>query len=859
MKIKLVSLFYLFVFSVLFAQEKKVLPEFSKAGFWEVENAGRKTYNFNLGWRFIKSDVKEAHQKDFDDSKWKVINCPHGLEYITSESTGGNNYQGVAWYRKHFKIDEKTSQKRLKLHFEAIMGKSKIWLNGHLIGEHFGGYLPVVVDLDQYLNKNGDNVIAVWADNSDDATYPPGKPQKGLDMTYFGGIYRDVWLVATNKIYVTNPMEVDKVAGGGIFTSIESLSDKEVVVNVKVDIQNDDIKTKKLKATILLKNPNGKVVVSSDQKLSIKKAKALQIHESLVVDKPSLWSPWSPKLYKLEVLLSDDSGNNIDGVATRIGLRKIEFKGNDGLYLNNEPYPGKLMGANRHQDHAYVGYAIPNNGQYRDAKILKDASCDIVRAAHYPADPAFMDACDALGMFFIVATPGWQFWNNDNPIFGERVFQDIRNMVRRDRNHASVILWEPVLNETFNPDDFTRKTHHIVHEEYPYQGAYTVSDYGVGGHEVFDVVYAHPNNPQLANETRSIFTREFGSIGNADTPNRIHRDWGEKAQLYQANQYAKSDIGIPSWDMICNTPKQHVGGAIWHSFDHYAGKHARPFYGGFVDAFRQSKYAYHMLASQRDVSEENKPMVYIAHEMAAFSDKDVHIYTNCDEVRLTVDEGLEIYQKQASRKYKYRKQLLRKWAERENPPREYEVKRESYLSHPIVVFKDVFTYRGNKNYIKTITGKGTKASFLVEGLIDGKVVASAYKTPANNGYKLELRLKDRNKTLTANGSDFVLVEAHVLDKNGNTVRYNEDTIQFEVTGEGAIIGDASIVANPRRMEWGTAPLLVRATTKAGKIKIKASLLDPGINTIKAGELEIESTPSGDVFVQNEIGIEPTKQ
>ncbi len=186
------------------------------------------------------------------------------------------------------------------------------------------------------------------------------------------------------------------------------------------------------------------------------------------IKNPIFWSPKNPCRYDIEIRVFNSKNIVIDGVKQKFGIRKIEFRGKDGFFLNDKAYEGKLMGTNRHQDHAYVGNALPNSGQWRDAKILKNAGSDIVRAAHYPADPSFMDACDELGIFFIVATPGWQFWNNDNPNFEQLVYQDIRNMVRRDRNHPSVLMWEPILNETYYPMEFAKNTHDIIHEEYKF-------------------------------------------------------------------------------------------------------------------------------------------------------------------------------------------------------------------------------------------------------------------------------------------------------------------------------------------------------------------------------------------------------
>jgi len=827
------------LFSFIFANAL----EYSKAGFLEVPNSGRKVFNFNAGWRFIKTDVKEAHRFNFDDTDWNIVNCPHGLELLPSEASGGKNYQGPAWYRKHFTPPKELKKKQVKLHFEAVMGKCKVWLNGELVAENFGGYLPFSADLTGKLNFGQENVIAVRADNSDDPNYPPGKPQANLDFTYFGGIYRDVWLVATESIFVTNPNDENIVAGGGLFVHYENLSQKKADVIVKSHIRNVSQDRERISVQFKLKNKD-EIVAQKTVDSIIKKDASRSISQKLKVKNPELWSPRSPTLYRLEVLVKADD-KIYDGVAQRIGIRKIEMRGKDGFWLNNKPYQGKLMGVNRHQDFAYVGNALPNNGQMRDAKILKKAGCDIIRSAHYPLDPAFMDACDALGMFCIVATPGWQFWNDD-PIFEKRVYSDIRNMVRRDRNHPSVIMWEPVLNETWYPEHFAGRVNKIVHNEYPYQGAYTVSDSHAKGQEVFDVIYSHPfksdfyqsyykntkkNRKKLqidyAKEDRCIFTREWGDCvddwSSHNSPSRVARDWGEHAQLVQMQHYANPDYVYTSWESLYQTPKQHIGGALWHSFDHQRGYHPDPFYGGLTDVFRQPKYSYYLFTSQK--SPESEPMIYIAHEMTPFSESDVKVLTNCDKMRLIV------YEKDTLVAYPGQKKME--------------------MPHPIVTFEDVYDFMDVKALHRE--RKADQASLIAEGIIDGHVVARHKRIPAKRPSKINLTAKNYDIPLVANGSDFVVVTASITDQDGNIKRLNNSTIRFEIEGDGDLIGSKTNRGNPRKIAWGNAPILVRSTTKAGKIRIKARLVNEGINTPNADELTVKSRPYSTNMIYSETG------
>ncbi len=190
MNFKAIVFSLLWVISLLHVTAKNQ-PRFSTAGFYQLEGTGRQAYSMNIAWRFIKSDVANAESPGFDDSKWQVVSLPHGLEYLPLDASGGANYQGTAWYRKYFTPDYALKGKKLFLHFEAIMGKCQVWVNGKLATEHFGGYLPVIADVTNLLKWDEENVIAVKADNSNDPLFPPGKAQEMLDFTYFGGIYRD--------------------------------------------------------------------------------------------------------------------------------------------------------------------------------------------------------------------------------------------------------------------------------------------------------------------------------------------------------------------------------------------------------------------------------------------------------------------------------------------------------------------------------------------------------------------------------------------------------------------------------------------------------------------------------------------
>lgn len=805
-------------------------PEYSTAGFFELPNTGRTVYSMNPAWRMYKGHLEGAEQPDFNDKEWNLVSLPDGIEYVPSEASGCVNYQGEVWYRKHFTPEETWKGKQLFLHFEAIMGKAKVWINGTLVNEHYGGFLPVIANVTEYLNYKEDNVIAVWADNSNDPSYPPGKPQDMLDFTYSGGIYRDCWMIVHNNVFITDPNYENETAGGGLFVSFGHISQSQAEIRLDAHVRNSSNTYFSGKIEYQLFDKDNRRVCQASKAFSVSKGKARNTSLTIKVEKPELWETDSPYLYQLHVLLKDKSGHVVDGYRRRIGIRSIEFKGKDGFWLNGKPYPYPLIGANRHQDFAIIGNALSNSLHWRDAKKLRDAGLRVIRNAHYPQDPAFMDACDELGLFVIVNTPGWQFWNKE-PIFAQRVYSDIRNMVRRDRNHPSVWMWEPILNETWYPEDFAKNVVDILHEEYPYPYCYAGCDVTAKGHEYFPIHFTHPLNgaggafnTSKIDPKISYFTREWGDNvddwNSHNSPSRVNRAWGEIPMLVQAQGYAKTDYKYTCYDVLYRNTRQHMGGCLWHSFDHQRGYHPDPFYGGIMDAFRQPKLSYYMFCAQRPVEKnnrliaENGPMVFIANAMTPFSPKDVTVYSNCDEVRLTYCKN--------GKQFIYKKE-----------------KTDEGMPSPIITFKDVWDVMYDKQLARK--NKHEESYLLAEGIVDGKVVATHKVMPARRPSKIILWADNEGTETIADGSDLITVIAAIADENGNIKRLNNYHIKFEIEGPGELVASKETFTNPREVQWGTAPILVRAKVQTGNIKVKASVVPNGIHTPMSAELIIPTT------------------
>lgn len=651
-----------------------------------------------------------------------------------------------------------------------------------------------------------------------------------LDFTYSGGIYRDCWMIVHNNVFITDPNYENETAGGGLFVSFGHISQSQAEIRLDAHVRNSSNTYFSGKIEYQLFDKDNRRVCQASKAFSVSKGKARNTSLTIKVEKPELWEPDSPYLYQLHVLLKDKSGHIVDGYRRRIGIRSIEFKGKDGFWLNGKPYPYPLIGANRHQDFAIIGNALSNSLHWRDAKKLRDAGLRVIRNAHYPQDPAFMDACDELGLFVIVNTPGWQFWNKE-PIFAQRVYSDIQNMVRRDRNHPSVWMWEPILNETWYPEDFAKNVVDILHEEYPYPYCYAGCDVTAKGHEYFPIHFTHPLNgaggafnTSKMNPKISYFTREWGDNvddwNSHNSPSRVNRAWGEIPMQVQAQGYAKTDYKYTCYDVLYRNTRQHMGGCLWHSFDHQRGYHPDPFYGGIMDAFRQPKLSYYMFCAQRPVEKnnrliaENGPMVFIANAMTSFSPKDVTVYSNCDEVRLTYCKN--------GKQFIYKKE-----------------KTDEGMPSPIITFKDVWDVMYDKQLARK--NKHEESYLLAEGIVNGKVVATHKVMPARRPSKIILWADNEGTETIADGSDLITVIAAIADENGNIKRLNNYHIKFEIEGPGELVASKETFTNPREVQWGTAPILVRAKAQTGNIKVKASVVPNGIHTPMSAELIIPTT------------------
>lgn len=412
----------------------------------------RQVMALNDGWMFHKGDVPGAQDIGFDDSAWRGLTLPHdwGIEGPFDQrwaSATGFLPGGVGWYRKTFDAPASDGIKKVSVHFDGVYCSSEVWINGRSLGVRPNGFISFRYDLTPYLNAHGPNVLAVRVDHSQfaDARWYTGS-----------GINRNVSLIVTEPVHIRQ---------WGVFASTPVVTEAQAEVRVEVCVQNDSATGADVQVELHLCDPDGAVVAEAAVPAAIAAGGEQTVHGRLNVSTPRLWSVPQPSLYTLHTRLVRD-GQAVDEEQTRVGIREFHFDSDTGFFLNGENI--KLKGVCLHDDAGALGTAVPPRVWERRLKRLKEAGVNAIRMAHNPHMPELYDLCDTLG--FLVqdeAFDEWELGKNKwiagwnvgmpgkdgyHPYFEEWAEADLRDMILRDRNHPSVIMWS-IGNEIDYPND----------------------------------------------------------------------------------------------------------------------------------------------------------------------------------------------------------------------------------------------------------------------------------------------------------------------------------------------------------------------------------------------------------------------
>ncbi len=393
--------------------------------------------SFDAAWRFQRCDPKslnafaQALTPAFDDSNWRLLDLPHDWSIelprspdYPSGSNGGFFIDGMGWYRKTFDAPADWAGKRVCLEFEGAYQNAELWLNGRVLDEHPYGYTSFFVDLTRLLKPGEPNVLAVRLDSS-------GSPHT---RWYAGsGIYRHVWL------HVTDPVHL---AHGGTSITTPTVTDATATVKVSAEIDNTSAAAKPVTLQWRVLDPAGKEVARAETTATAKPGAITPATQTITVPKPQRWSVDQPALYRLETRLLDTTGER-ETASTSFGIRTFRFTPAEGFVLNDQPL--LLKGGCVHHDCGPLGAQTIDRAEERKVEVLKASGYNAVRCAHNPPSPAFLEACDRLGM--LVIDEAFDVWQLEKiPFDYHRHFndwwqRDLDSMLRRDHNHPSIILW----------------------------------------------------------------------------------------------------------------------------------------------------------------------------------------------------------------------------------------------------------------------------------------------------------------------------------------------------------------------------------------------------------------------------------
>ena len=749
----------------------------------------RYTEDLNRNWTFFLGD----------ESRGETVCLPHPVTLTPANASGGRNYQGICRYEKAFFADKALAGKKVFLRFEGAMGRSLLCINGKPAAEHFCGYIPFVTDITEHLRLGEENEISIELDNTDSTDYPPGKTQGDLDFTYEGGLYRTASLVITEPVHITDPLLAEEVAGGGIFIHYEDVTAELAKLCVKTQVKNETETAAAIRVEHALLDADGNAAAWICCEDMLDAGNAVHLEGAAFVENPVLWDICKPHLYSLMTKVYVD-GVLTDETVTKTGIRSVEFTLENGTLFNG--ISRRIVGANYHQTWPYIGNAVPLSLLKQDLLRLKDVGMENIRS-HYPFDEGFVAFCDEIGMTMIVSNVGWQYCSYGT--FFDRACHNMRQIIRWQRNHPAVILWEPIMNESAIDLEHQTILANIVKEEYPYPYSHSASDFGPTdvAYKEFDPVMLGKGMEEygLVNvndgKKRPRWVREYGdcpdNFVDQNTIWRTPRSLGDYAMVQAVERllgrYDATETG--AYTAVLNNPK-NCGFGIWPGIEHSRGYHINPCWGGYFDLFRVQKFTGAFMKSQQD-REKIGDYIFIANHWSTASPGDVTVYTNAEKVRLWHDEELVGEQ------------------EADDVP----------VKHPPFTFKDV-RRRFKKN------GRSTLRA---EALADGKVVSEAVVHSHGVPKLMKLEWENFGMPLKADGADIAVIRCYVTDVDGNVVPHAADghPVLFEAEGEGVIVGDGAIGANPVFPEGGIATVLIRTTQTPGEITVRAKPFWPQLN------------------------------
>ena len=779
--------------------------------------------NFNDSWLFYNDKIDNAQQADFDDTTWRKLNLPHDwaiegpFDKKYNARCGGLPFHGTGWYRKHFHLSQENKGKVVRLEFEGAMYDAHVWINGKLVGNRPFGYIGFEFDISTYLNYGDkENVVAVRLEPKDlSSRWYPG-----------AGLYRSVWLKIDEPIFVSQ---------WGTYITSPTVTKNLAVVQNETTINNKSAKNSTITVTHKYLDPFGKKVASTTETLEIPSNSSVVSATYTQIKNPVLWDIYKPNLYKVVTTLSSED-KLLDTYNSTIGLRSISYD-TKGFYLNGRKV--RFNGACLHHDNGALGAAVYKRADQRKLQIMKEMGVNAIRTSHNPPSREFLEVCDELGL--LVLDEAFDMWRKPKVENGYRVFydewseRDLKDMIRRDRNHPSIIMWS-VGNEILEQSDKKngwkeiKRLNDFCKETDPtrpttvgmnnYQNPYNFNfaqQVDIAGMNYKPSKYGeiHEKYPQLA---------LYGSETSSCTSSRgVYHQPITKYEKHPSKHVTSYDLIGPVWayppDIEFHFQEENpnvMGEFIWTGFDYlgeptpYGGRdnstngywngdwpsHAS--YFGAVDMCGFPKDRFYLYQSQWT----EKPMVHLLPHWnwTGLEEQEipVYCYTNCDEVELFVN-GKSFGKKT---KGKDLSEIL-----------------VDFLRYEPKTFKSKYRLSWMVPY--------TPGNIKVVGYKDGKKITEETIHTAGKPAKIDLSV-DR-KVIDADGNDLAYVTVKILDKNGNICPNADNLVNFSARGKGDIIAVdngnqislESFIEPKRKVFNGMCLAVIKSTNKTGKITLYA--------------------------------------
>jgi beta-galactosidase len=697
-------------------------------------------YDFNQGWLFGGAYVSGAEGPAYADRGFAEVTVPHTVTPLSWGDWDPRSWQQTWIYRKHFDRSE-VAGGRVFVDFQGVMTNATVFLGGVQIAQHQGGYLPWSAELTPHLVA-GENVLAVVVDARWLDVPPDGNAAGAVAVDYLqpGGIYRDVTLRVVPEVFLSD-----------VFAQPTDVLSASPSIEMQATIEAGDVPTGPLEiASDLL--DGSRLLASAAGKASIGAVGRTVARLSITgIPGVTLWSPDTPKLYEVRTTLSSRDGQS-HTIQVRIGFRQATF-GLDGLYLNGERL--QIFGLNRHQLFPYTGMAAPKRLQRRDAELLKhELNCNMVRCSHYPQSPHFLDACDELGLMVWEEPPGWQYVGD--AAFQQIVLQNVHDMVVRDRNRPSVIVWGTRLNETPNHPSLYQQARKLVHRlDGSRQTTGAVNFHSVSGwaEDVFayDDYHSSGGNATLQPPLAGVpylISEAVGALGGAplyrwiDTESTLALQAQMHAQVHDIAQSSPAYAGLLGWAGI-DYASLNGGDRIWHNVK----------WPGVLDTFRVPKPGAAFYRSQIDPAVRPIILPVFFWDFGANSPTNgpgpgTMIATNCDRLELYV--GAEHFTTGGP-----------------------DTRVFGSLAYPPVLVD------------LTVDGSGLP-ELRIDGYVGGHLASSVHMSADPSRDRLALAVED--SSIQADGSDTTRFTFRAVDAYGNQRPYPRGDVTLALAGPATLIG-----------------------------------------------------------------------